>query len=598
MMAIRNANLAAFLYLKIGMMMDKHKYRMFLSGFSPWIILGAVLVLLPIVALMTMENINRQKRQSIRLMMEKGAALIRSFEAGTRMGMRGIHGSGFQLQRLLIETAAQPDIAHLLVVGVDGSVLAHSRMDMVESHYGADLDLEAVHEAGTLAWRRTVSTDGEAVVEVFGKFAPLAKRSHRSMHGHLTRMKDINPGERVAPAMVIFVGFRTDAVDAARRADVRHTVVMAAILMLVGCVGVLLLSLTQNYRSARTSLAREKVFSDNLVSRMPIGLVAMDRNGLVTAVNSVAETTLGILADGVIGAPAGKVLPAILAGTLPDSDRPVEKEVRCPVADGRRIPMDVSAATLTDENGECFGQVILFKDLSEIRALHQELEKNRRLASVGRLAAGVAHEIRNPLSSIKGFATYFKGKYRESPKDQEIASIMIQEVDRLNRVVGQLLDFSRPIRLHFQQVALAPFFQDAFRLVDRQSRDAGVSMVLDIPEDMPAAFMDPDKMSQVMLNLLLNALDATAAGGRLTVRVRGQDDGGIRIAVIDTGAGIDPMAQPHIFEPYFSTKKTGTGLGLAIVHNIVKAHQGDIQADSRPGKGTAVHITLPAAKEA
>jgi two-component system sensor histidine kinase HydH len=579
-------------------MMDKHKYRIFLSGFSPWIILGAVLVLLPTIALMTMENINRQKRQSIRLIMEKGAALIRSFEAGTRMGMRGIHGSGFQLQRLLIETAAQPDIAHLLVVGIDGSVLAHSRMDRVGSHYGADLDLEAIHEDGTLAWRRTVSTDGEAVVEVFGKFAPLAKRSHRSMHGHLTRMKDINPGERVAPAMVIFVGFRTDAVDAARRADVRHTVVMAAILMLVGCVGVLLLSLTQNYRSARTSLAREKVFSDNLVSRMPIGLVAMDRNGLVTAVNSVAETTLGILADGVIGAPAGKVLPAILAGTLPDSDRPVEKEVRCPVADGRRIPMDVSAATLTDENGECFGRVILFKDLSEIRALHQELEKNRRLASVGRLAAGVAHEIRNPLSSIKGFATYFKGKYRESPKDQEIASIMIQEVDRLNRVVGQLLDFSRPIRLHFQQVALAPFFQDAFRLVDRQSRDAGVSMVLDIPEDMPAAFMDPDKMSQVMLNLLLNALDATAAGGRLTVRVRGQDDGGIRIAVIDTGAGIDPMAQPHIFEPYFSTKKTGTGLGLAIVHNIVKAHRGDIQADSRPGKGTAVHITLPAAKEA
>jgi two-component system sensor histidine kinase HydH len=109
--------------------------------------------------------------------------------------------------------------------------------------------------------------------------------------------------------------------------------------------------------------------------------------------------------------------------------------------------------------------------------------------------------------------------------------------------------------------------------------------------------MDPDKMSQVMLNLLLNALDAMADGGRLTVRVRDQGDG-IRIAVIDTGAGIDPKAQPHIFEPYFSTKKTGTGLGLAIVHNIVKAHRGDIQADSRPGKGTSVIITLPAAKEA
>ena len=128
--------------------------------------------------------------------------------------------------------------------------------------------------------------------------------------------------------------------------------------------------------------------------------------------NSVAETTLGIRADSVIGIAAGNALPAILAGTLPDADRPVEKEVLCPIADGHQIPMDVSAGTLTDENGECFGQVILFKDLSEIRALHQELEKNRRLASVGRLAAGVAHEIRNPLSSIKGFATYFKGKYR------------------------------------------------------------------------------------------------------------------------------------------------------------------------------------------
>ncbi len=114
----------------VGMMTDKHQFPRLLSGFSPWIILGAVLVMLPIVALMTLETINRQKKQSIHLMMEKGAALIRSFEAGTRMGMQG-YGSGFQLQRLLVETAAQPDIAHLLVVGFDGTVIAHSRVDQV-----------------------------------------------------------------------------------------------------------------------------------------------------------------------------------------------------------------------------------------------------------------------------------------------------------------------------------------------------------------------------------------------------------------------------------------------------------------------------------
>ncbi len=297
-------------------MTDKHKFRVFLSGFSPWIILGAVLVMLPIVALMTLETINRQKQQSIRLMMEKGAALIRSFEAGTRMGMRGGHGSGFKLQRLLVETAAQPDIAYLLVVDIDGTIIAHSRMDRVGSRYGLDLDFKSVYASGELAWRRIVSVDGETVFEIFGKFAPLAKRSNRPLHGHMMHMTDIPPSEREAPPMVIFVGFRTDAVDAAHAADLRHTGVMAIVLLLVGCAGVMLLFLTQNYRSTRASLAREKVFSDNLVSRMPIGLVAADQDSRVTAVNSVAEAILGIRAVDVTGLAVGDVIPAILADTL------------------------------------------------------------------------------------------------------------------------------------------------------------------------------------------------------------------------------------------------------------------------------------------
>lgn len=581
----------------VGMMTDKHPFRVFFAGFSPWIILGTVLVMLPTAALMTLETINRQKKQSIRLMMEKGAALVRSFEAGTRMGMRGGHGSGFQLQRLLAETAAQPDIAHLLVVGIDGTVIAHSQSDRVGSHYCKDLDLESVFASAVLTWRRTVSMDGEVVFEIFGKFSPLAKRPNRPMHGQMMHMMDSPPSRREAPSMVIFVGFRTDAVDAAHAADVRHAVMMGAVLLLVGCAGLMLLFLAQNYRSTRASLAREKVFSDNLVSRMPIGLVAVDRDGRVSAVNSVAEATLGIRAAEVIGLAVKEVIPLVLADTLAGADSLVEKELLCPLTNGRRIPMDVSAANLADENGERFGQVILFKDLTEIRALRQELEKNRRLASVGRLAAGVAHEIRNPLSSIKGFATYFKEKYRQSDKDQEIAGIMIQEVNRLNRVVGQLLEFSRPLRLHFQRVALKPFVQDAFRLLASQSSQANVTMVLDMTDERLCVVMDTDKMSQVMLNLLLNALDAMPDGGRLTVRVSSGGDDSIAIRVMDTGTGVDPKDQPHIFEPYFSTKRTGTGLGLAIVHNIVKAHQGDILVESQTGGGTMVEITLPADKE-
>lgn len=577
------------------MIKDRIKYSALLSGVSPWIILGTVLVLLPVVTLMTLENINRQKRQSVRLMMEKGAALIRSFEAGTRMGLRGGHGSGFRLQRLLVETAAQPDIAHLMVVDTGGAVMAHSRVDRVGTEYGSDLDLGSVYASGNLTWRRINTQDGEAVFEVFGKFAPLAGPTQRPVQGHRMGPARGAPDDRTRP-MIIFAGFRTDDLEAARAADIRHTVVMAAVLLLVGCTGVLLLVLAQNYRTAHLSLAQVKAFSDILVARMPIGLAALDRDGRINVLNSVAASTLGIDAAHAIGQPADALIPAILVDTLADADEVVEREVVCPLRNGRRIPMDVSAASLSGEDGQRYGQVILFKDLSELRALRQEVEKNRRLASVGRLAAGVAHEIRNPLSSIKGFATYFKEKYHDNDRDQEIAAIMIQEVDRLNRVVGQLLEFSRPMRLHLQTVPIQRCLEDALRLIDRQVEDAGVATRLDAAEDRLAVTVDTDKINQVLLNLFLNALDAMKSGGSLRVRAFG-DGGTVHIQIADTGSGIDPEDLPHIFEPYFSTKKSGVGLGLAIVHNIVAAHQGEIRADSRPGEGTVMEIILPPAKE-
>ena len=580
-------------------------YRSLLTGFSPWIILGVAAVLLPIMAMMTLENINRQREQGIHLMTEKGAALIRSFAAGTRFGMRGGHGSGFQLQRLLVETAAQSDIAYLYVVNTDGAVIAHSQSDRIGMIVDTDLDLASLYQADTLFWRRTKTADGAPVFEVYGKFAPLTRRRpgpvsdfRKGMHDHHQGMMKWMGDERAASQMIIFVGFLAHDLDAAHAANVRHTVLTALILLLAGCAGVVTLFLAQNYRAARTRLVQVQAFSDNLVSRMPIGLVALDRDGRVTAINTVAETILGIDQAVVIGEPAGAVLPVELADMLSLSDGVVERELRCPVAGGRLIPLDVSAAHLFDTEGTRFGQVILFKDLSEIRALRQELEKNRRLASVGRLAAGVAHEIRNPLSSIKGFATYFKEKYQDQASDQEIATIMIQEVERLNRVVGQLLEFSRPLSLHIQRIDVKLFLVDTLRLIEGQATDQGVEVHMATRGDGLAVDVDQDKMSQVLLNLYLNALDAMSGhGGRLAVAADEGRDGMVRIRVMDSGAGIGSEHQPHIFEPYFSTKKTGTGLGLAIVHNIVKAHGGEILVESRIGEGTTIEIVLPPAKE-
>ena len=189
-------------------------------------------------------------------------------------------------RRLLAETAAQSDIAYLLVVRTDGVIIAHSQRDKVGSRYGSDLDLPAIHASATLRSRQGVSADGSGAFEVFGRFAPLARPPVWMRRGHRMGRGEMMTDPPSPPEMVIFVGLRTDSVDAARAADTRHTIVMAAVLLLAGCAGVLLLLLAQNYRSARTSLIRVQAFSDNLVTRMPIGLVALDRDSRVTAVNS------------------------------------------------------------------------------------------------------------------------------------------------------------------------------------------------------------------------------------------------------------------------------------------------------------------------
>ncbi len=585
-------------------MIESFKKIKLAANVSPWIIIGAVAVLFPLFALMTMENISRQKDNSFRLLFEKGAALIRSFEAGTRMGMMGMHGSGFQLQRLLSETAGQSDIDHLFVSTTKGVIIAHNQPKQIGNTYGRNLALSRVHKEGVLNWRMVDTDDGKRIFQVYGKFSPdkgPLRGSHGSMKGHgMRRWLDKNRDIEDLSNLVIFVGLKADTIESARKADTRHTLVMASILMLVGFAGILFLFLAQNYKSARASLSRVKAFSDKLVENMPIGVIALDDKTRIALLNSIAETQLGISLGDAVGRPAAAVLPEALIAPIydiNDAAEVIEKEISCPVRGRTALQMEVSVAGLYDEKSDFLGHVILFKDLTEITALRDEVEKNRRLASVGRLAAGVAHEIRNPLSSIKGFATYFKEKYMGDSKDREISTIMIQEVDRLNRVVGQLLEFSKPIHLHLQAMDMEKVVKDSVCVIQRQAKSADIAISVETKGISCRASVDHDKINQVLLNLYLNAIEAIEKNGAITVRTRNLEDGRLKIVVSDTGPGIRPEDRARIFEPYFSTKTAGTGLGLAIVHNIIKAHNGEIRVDTAKGRGTAISILLPCTEE-
>jgi two-component system sensor histidine kinase HydH len=259
-----------------------------------------------------------------------------------------------------------------------------------------------------------------------------------------------------------------------------------------------------------------------------------------------------------------------------------------------KIPLSLSASRLKDEMGREMGSVLLLRDLREIRDLQEKVRRSERLASLGRLAAGIAHEIRNPLSSIRGFAQYFMNRLKGHEEEQGYASIMVKEVDRLNRVVTDLLDFSRPKEPHRELQPLQNILSHSVKLLGPELRKKGVQVEEEYEPDLPPALVDRDQLSQAFLNLLLNSLESIEGGGKIRITLKkGDNQHGIKVAVADTGRGISPEDLGRVFEPFFSTKRGGTGLGLAIVHQIVESHGGEVEVESTEGTGTTFRITLP-----
>jgi two-component system sensor histidine kinase HydH len=573
--------------------------RKFWAGISPWVIIGAVVIIAPIFAAMTIESINKQKEYTVQLLVEKGAALIRSFEAGARTGI-GMRWSSFQLQKLLIETAQQPDIDHLIVTNINGTIVADSDPSLIGETYGTDLDLTRVSASKKVEWRQVPNTEGADTFEVYRQFSPTEKPfqgfrgGSKSDNQPSSSANDKSAGE--SSGFIIFVGMDMGPIMAAREQDTRHIIWMSVIFVLIGCSGVISLFLAQGYRSAKTSLSRIKAFSDSLVENMPIGLVAINDRGEIISFNQTAESVLGYAYKDVLGKRADEMLPSPckeILGNLKDEKKIIEKEIDCPIHGGRTIPLEVIAATLEEDDGQHLGYVILFRDITEVQHLKKEMERSQRLASLGGLAAGIAHEIRNPLSSIKGFATFFKERYRDNPEDRKTAEIMVQEVERLNRVIGQLLEFARPMEMNRQRTSINEVIRYTLKMIEGETRERKIDIRTDLSQDVGDVLMDADKIKQVLLNLYLNSLGAMESGGTLSIALFPQGNRMIRIDVSDTGKGIEERDLAQIFDPYFTTKPSGTGLGLAIVYRIIEAHDGEIRVKSKPGQGTTVSVFLP-----
>lgn len=565
---------------------------------SPWVIIGAFVVLVPIFAFMTVKTIRTQQDNMTMLMREKGDALIRSFEAGTRTGMIGFHWSWVQIQRLIMETAEQPDILYILITDDSGKIIAHNQPMHIGKIHGVDLDRSAIGEK--IQSRQLTRSDGKPIFEVYRKFIP--SRARLLLYGKRVTPEDwflshVFPKEYRQPELTIFVGLDMDPIVKTTRENTLQSILIALILLLIGFSGIISIIIAYNYRLARLSLSRIKAFSDNIVENMPVGLLFVGENNRIVTMNNISEQMLKLSFEEVQDKEAEDVLPPQindLFGQAHKSPSVFIKELDIPIH-GRNMLFETSTSILRDGKDSFLGYIVLLRDITEIQHLKKEVLRKERLASLGSLAAGVAHEIRNPLSSIKGFATYFKERYREVPEDQKTADIMIKEVERLNRVIGQLLEFARPMNVVRKEVNLIDTIRHSIEMIKSQAGAKGVQIVSDdMPDEPFYAYIDQDKIGQVLLNLYLNAMDAMDNGGILKVSVEKDTvNSNVTVRVTDTGHGIPSQDLGRVFDPYFTTKQSGTGLGLAIVHKILEAHSGQIKITSSEDQGTTVSVILP-----
>ena len=354
--------------------------------------------------------------------------------------------------------------------------------------------------------------------------------------------------------------------------------------------------ISQSVNNLAQALRETRTLNDLIIENAADGVIAIDRQGDVTTMNPAAEVITGYQRHELVGQPYSMLFDntqfySPVLDTLEHGTEHVALEISFPGRD-RTIELSVTTSRIHNTHGEMIGALVIFSDLTARKETQRRMAQAERLATLGELMAGVAHEVRNPLTAIRGYVQILR-QQTSDPIHQEYLSVVLKEIDSINKVIQQLLDFSRPRHSQWQQVSLNALVEETLVLVQTAGVQARVDFISELDNELSPINADRELLKQVLLNILINAVQAISARGKIRIRTWQYSDSQQAISIEDNGCGIDLSLQKKIFDPFFTTKASGTGLGLALSQRIINAHQGDIRVASLPGYGATFTLILP-----
>ena len=561
------------------------------------VIVAMILTLLVFIGFSTYWNMNRARENALKFVHQQGVATLQIIDAS--------------LRSLIETTDFQKD-------AIDGLIREAGKNQYIEFVYIADREGRIMHSSASFRgespkdWLPSASSDKNifyrikklpGAMPIYEMAQPIIpfdnKETGKSISNPPPHPAALAAGKRYEHAMLV-VGLEMSPFEMAQHQDFHHAMIMVSILVSLAAGTIFFIFVIHAYHRMNRRLRETQEYTRYVVESMASGLLSIDESGNVLSFNNLALEFIGQSSADMDRFNLQQVIDFQQSGiskTLSHCGPVFDREIVIRKASGEEIPLAISVSPMSVQEGACQGAVIILRDLREIKRLEEEVRRAEKYAEVGKLAAAVAHEIRNPLSSIRGFAKLLSHKLQGRPQDQEYATIMVKEVDRINHVVTDLLNFARPLDIEPSHVNPGDLVRHTVRLVEGDANSRNIHILIKTENCPDTAFLDQDQMTQVLLNLMLNSLHETLSGHSVETGVSTDaSHENIAFWVEDDGPGISKENLERIFDPFFTTHEKGTGLGLAIVRKIVENHHGRISVTSPPpgkGHGCRFVITIP-----